>query len=470
MNSFSKFAVLIASAGLVAAGDSWPMFRGPNGAGVIADAKPPVHLGPDQGVLWKAAVPESPSSPTVFGDRIFLTTFAGKQLETRAYDRRTGELLWTQMAPAEQFEAHHDTDGSPAASTPAADGEVVISYFGSAGLFCYDHGGKELWRREMPIARTYGGFGSGTSPMIAGDRVILNRDVVDGAAIIALDRKTGRKLWETPRPDSPTSYSTAILWERDGITEVIVAGAISLKAYDLVTGSERWLVRGIPASTCTTPVLGEGLLFFAGWGPGKSDAPFPTWESRLAEWDKDSDGALVVEEFAWGQSMFGSLDANSDGKIVASEWNQIEEFAKKGDNVLLAVKPDGRGDVTETHVAWKATRGLPYVPSPVYYDGRLYIVKDGGLISSFKARTGEPVYVQERIPEAAGSYYASPVAADGRIYLASLQGKLTVLDAQADLPKVIHQTAFGERISATPALVGDHLYLRTAGHLYAFGP
>jgi outer membrane protein assembly factor BamB len=325
-------------------------------------------------------------------------------------------------------------------------------------------------RLELPRARTFGGFGSGTSPLIAGERVILSRDVLNGAAVIALELKTGRKLWETARPDSPTSYSTAICWERDGSREVIVAGALALKAYDLLTGSERWQVRGIPPAPCTTPVLGESMLFFAGWGPGKSDAPLPTWESRLAEWDKDQDGVLTVEEFGWGPAMFRSGDTNEDGKLEAGEWNALLSFAQKGENVLLAVKPGGQGDVTETHVAWKATRGLPYVPSPVYYDGRVYMVKDGGLISSFDARTGEPAYVQERIPDAAGSYYASPVAADGRIYLVSLQGKLTVLSAGGDHPSVIHQSAFGERIAATPALVGEELYLRSATHLYAFGP
>lgn len=444
------------------------MFRGPNAAGSVEGARPPVRISPDQGVKWKIAVPESPSSPVVWGDRIFLTTYSTNQLETRAYDRGTGALLWSRVAPAQKLEDYHDADGSPASSSCAADAEVVVSYFGSAGLFCYDHEGRELWRHALPVARTYGGFGSGTSPLLARDRVILNRDVMDEGSLIALDRKTGRKLWETARPESPTSYSTAILWEQENATEVIVAGAVALKAYDLLTGGERWLVRGIPPSTCTTPVVGEGMLFFAGWGPGKSDSPFPTWEGRIAEWDKDKDGELTSDEFGWGDTMFRSADANADGQLVAAEWNTILEFMSQGDNVLIAVKPGGRGDVTKSHVAWKATRGLPYVPSPIYYDGRVYIVKDGGLISSFNARTGDPAYVQERIPDAAGSYYASPIAADGRIYLASLQGKLTVLSAGGDLPQVLHQATFGERIAATPALVGERLYLRTAGHLYAF--
>jgi len=464
------WALLVGATAVGARAASWPMFRGPNGSGVAEGAKPPVQIGPDQGVLWKIDVPGSPSSPCVWGDRIFLTTFFGEKLETRAYDRSQGVLLWSQVAPAKQLEDYHATEGSPAAGTPATDGEVVVSYFGSAGLHCYEVGGKELWRHELPVARIYGGFGSGTSPLIAGDRVILSRDVMDGPAIIALDRKTGRKLWEQPRPDSFTSYSTPVVWNHDGMSEVVVAGAFSMKAYDPATGNERWLLRGLPSSTCTTPVVDDGYLFFAGWSPGKADAPFPTWESRLAEWDKNGDGMLALEEFGWGPTLFRTGDTDKSGKIEVSEWNAFIEFAKKGENLLLCVRPGGRGDITATHVAWKSTRGLPYVASPLHYEGRIYLVKDGGLASCFRAGTGEPVYLQERIPGGAGSYYASPVGADGRIYLASLQGKVTVLEAGADQPVVLHQADFGERIAATPALVGNHLYLRTWSRLYAFGP
>lgn len=140
----------------------------------------------------------------------------------------------------------------------------------------------------------------------------------------------------------------------------------------------------------------------------------------------------------------------------------------KGENVLLAVKPDDKGELTESHVAWKQTRGLPYVPSPLHYRGRVYLVKEGGMVSSFDARTGQVHYQQERI-NAIGYYYASPVAADGRIYVASLNGKVTVLAEGGDLPKVLHQADFRERISATPAFVGNTLYLRTATAMFAFG-
>jgi outer membrane protein assembly factor BamB len=159
---------------------------------------------------------------------------------------------------------------------------------------------------------------------------------------------------------------------------------------------------------------------------------------------------------------------NRDGKIDKSDWDQILAALAKSENVLLAVKPGGQGNISQTHVAWKATRGLPYVASPLFYDGRLYMIKNGGMISCLDGKTGKPYYSQERL-DAAGSYYSSPVAADGRIYTVSVEGKLTVIKAGGEKPEILHQAAFGERVFASPALAGDKLYLRTRSTLYAFG-
>jgi outer membrane protein assembly factor BamB len=452
------------------AADNWPQFRGPNCSGTAAGAHPPIHIGPTNGVLWSVEVPWSPSSPCVWGDCIFLSTFADGQLQTRAHARRTGRLLWCNTIKPERLEIFHNTDGSPAAATPVTDGRRVVSYFGSFGLVCYDFNGKELWRHPLPVAFSGGGFGSGASPLLAREFVILNRDQDKDSSLLAVDLRTGKKVWETPRPDAAGSFGTPIFWKNQGADEVVMPGSLRLKAYDLKTGHEHWVVEGLVAFACTTPVTGDGLLFFAGWSPGKADSPFPPpWETFLQQNDKNHDGEVTFDEFdAATRDYARGMDRNRDGKITKEDFDLIRAHLAKSENSLVAVKPGGRGDITQTHIAWKATRGLPYVPSPVFYDGRIYFVRDGGMISSLDAKTGNPFYLQERL-EATGSYYASPVAADGRIYLASLAGRLTVVKAGGDKPEVLHQANFGERISATPALVGPNLYLRTQTKLYAFG-
>jgi len=258
------------------------------------------------------------------------------------------------------------------------------------------------------------------------------------------------------------------VWKQKSTTDLIVAGSLSLKAYDPKTGAERWTVRGLPSYTCTTPVLGDGLLFFAGWSPGKSDSPWPGWDGVAEKQDKNRDGHISLDEFSDGPAWFKAQDIDGDGKLEREDWDEIGKLMKRGENVLLAIAPGGQGDATATQVKWKFGRGLPYVPSPLYYEGRVYLVKDGGMMSCFDAVTGKPFYTQERL-NALGSYYASPVAADGRIYVASLDGKVSVVKAGGDKPEVLHQADFKERIAATPALVGDRLYLRTQARLYAFG-
>ena len=168
------------------------------------------------------------------------------------------------------------------------------------------------------------------------------------------------------------------------------------------------------------------------------------------------------------ENFFRPQDLNRDGKLTKEDSDQMREMMAKGRNVALAVKPGAQGELGESAVAWKQTRGLPYVPSPLHYQGRVYLLKDGGMVSCFDAKTGKVFYQQERL-NAPGTYYASPVAADGRVYVASLNGRVTVFAAGGDAPKILHQAEFGERIAATPALVENKIYLRTPTALFAFG-
>lgn len=446
----------------------WPQFRGVNATGVAgADAKPPVVFGPTNNVLWKIELPYSPSSPCVWGDHIFLTTFDAGKLQVRDYRRSDGENLWARGFGVPVLEEYHREEGSPAASTPATDGQRVVSYFGSFGLVCQDFEGNEMWRQAMPPAETVGGFGSGTSPIIVDGKVILNRDQSGNSAVMAFDLATGRKLWYTSRPDVVTSYSTPVVWKKGDRTDIIVAGSLEMKAYDARDGSERWSLRGMPSFNVPTPVATDEMIYFAGWSPGKTDSPWPDWAGMLEKFDKDKDGKISADEFG-NSAWFRSQDVDNDGFITSKDWDRINGLIAKGRNALLAIKPGGSGDVTESNVAWRFERGLPYVPSALYYEGRVYLIKDGGMMSSFDAKTGKPFYTQERI-NANGDYQASPVAADGRIFLASKTGKVSVVKAGCEKPEVERQVDFGERITATMALVGNKIYLRTQTKLYAFG-
>lgn len=448
----------------------WPQFRGPNCSGVSDTARPPAAFGPGSNQLWKVAAPGGMSSPVVWKDRIFLTAFHEGKLEVVCYTWKTGKQLWKQLVPVEKLEEFHATEGSPAASSCATDGRRVVSYFGSYGLICHDVSGKELWRHPLPLAETAGGFGTGGSPTLAGGLVLLNCDLLKGCSLLAVDLKTGKRVWETARPDVTQSYGSPMVWKNSGKEEVVMSGSLKLKAYDLKTGTERWSLTGLPSFTCTTPVVGDGLLHFAGWSPGKGDAPMPSFEQLAAGLDKNKDGAITPDE-AKGtplESFFRAQDVNGDGKLTAEDSEAMKAMMSKGENVLVAVRPGGQGELSASHVAWKQTRGLPYVPSPLYYQGHVYLVKDGGMVSCYDARTGKPAYQQERL-NALGNYYASPVAADGRVIVASLDGKLTIFAAGGDAPKILHQVDFKERIAATPALVENRVYLRTPTALYAFG-
>jgi outer membrane protein assembly factor BamB len=462
-----------AAAGLGADGPlAWPQFRGPNGSGVADGQKPPVEFGPDKNVKWKVPAPGGLSSPIVAGDKLVITAFDGGKLYTVAYNRADGTEAWRREAPAKQIEPYLKVEGSPAASTPATDGQRVVSYFGSCGLICYDLSGKELWKYELPVPTLPGNFGSGVSPILADGTVVLVRDATKDSKVLAIDAATGSRKWETKR-QSPASYGTPVVWDTPAGNLVVAAGHGRLIAYDLKTGDEKWSVSGMPSACCTSPVAADGTLFFAGWAPGGPDDKefqLPPFDAMLEKLDKDKDGAISRQEGEKEfEGFFDTLDSNKDGKVSRDEYDAILKFMREGVNSAFAVKPGGSGDVTKSHVLWKQTRGLPYVSSGIVYRGQYVMVKDGGLVTAYDAKTGKEVYVQER-GIAAGRYYTSPVAANGHIYFTSLEdGTVTVIKAGADdLEVVAKNQKLGERTAATPAIADDTLYIRTAGHLYAF--
>jgi outer membrane protein assembly factor BamB len=260
------------------------------------------------------------------------------------------------------------------------------------------------------------------------------------------------------------------VWDTAAGKQVVAAGHGRMIAYDLKTGAERWSVVGMPSGCCSSPVTADGTLFFAGWSPGGPDDKknqMPPFDDLLKKLDKDKDGALSREEAGklFG-GFFDSMDANKDGKITRDEYEAVLKFMAEGKNSAFALKAGGTGDVTKSHMLWKQTRGLPYIPSAIVYRGQCVMVKEGGIVTAYNAKTGKRVYMERAA--AAGQYYASPVAANGHIYLTSLDGAVTVLKAGSDKPAVVARNRLGERTAATPAIADDTLYVRTEKHLYAF--
>jgi outer membrane protein assembly factor BamB len=303
--------------------------------------------------------------------------------------------------------------------------------------------------------------------------VILVRDELKGSRILALNAANGALKWEKQRQSS-ISYCTPVLWETPGGKQIVAAGLGRMIGYDLQTGRESWFVPGMPAGPCASPLVAGGTLFFAGWSPGGPDDKqhqWPTFDVILKQFDTDKDGVVSKEEVQKTdlKDAFDSLDENKDGKITRKEWDRVLKLVSQAKSSAFALSTGGAGDISGSHVLWKKAKGLPYVPSAIVYRGQMVMIKDGGLVSAYDAKTGKEVYVQERAV-AAGRYYASPVAANGHIYFTSLDdGTVTVLKAGTTKPElVVRNPKLDERVSATPAIADHTLYLRTESKLYAF--
>jgi outer membrane protein assembly factor BamB len=465
-----------------AAPPAWPQFRGANSAGLATDERPlPVEFGPEKNCLWKTPLPVGHSSPCIWGDRIFLTGYdaAAMKLETICLNRQTGEIRWRQTAPAEKIEKGHEL-GNPASSTPAVDADRVYVYFGSFGLIAYDHSGARQWK--APLARPQTRFGTATSPVLAEGRLVLN---YQGSSVLAFDAKTGEQLWKAPKVPFPTDYSLPVVRKMDDVTELIVQGTGGMSGINLKDGSLRWQVGGFAFQPIPTPVLGEDLLYVVSFHPiGHSEDRIQLkFDELLEKYDKNGDKKIgqdeVPEKLALVsrgdpdgtgdmtfKQMWFMLDGNGDKAIEAAEWSKVDFFTAGINNALFAFRAGPDGKFEQKGIAWKTDRGLPESPSPLLYRGRLYTIKNGGVISCYAAADGKRHY-QKRL-EAEGSYYASPVAGDGKIYTASMNGVITVISAENEL-RVLALNDLGESLMATPAIVDGKLYVRAAGNLYAFG-
>ena len=426
-------------------------------------------LGPEENLAWRTPLAPGYSSPVLGDDAVFLTGAQGTELYTYCVDRATGAVRWRVAGP-EPLEDAPRGPNSPVSPTPATDGTNVYVFFPSFGLVSYDGGGDERWR--LPLGPFVTPYGMGTSPVLAGDLLVLQCDQDTDSYLVAVERDSGAVRWKTARPGATHGFSTPVLYEpEEGPAELIVSGSYRVTGYDLASGEELWWVGGMAWQSKTLPVVGDGVLFVHSWmaSPAEIGAPrlSAPWEETLADHDADGDGLLSKEEAdALGLARVWFLyDLDQDGSMDAGEWGiaLARSTAKSG---LYAIRLGGRGDVTESHLLWRHGRSLPNIPSPVHYRGVLYVLKEGGILTALDPATGE-VHRAGRVEGAQDPYFASPVAADGRLFLASHEGRLAVLEAGPEW-EVTSVSELGEEIWATPALAGGQVFVRTQEALYCF--
>ena len=429
---------ILASANSKAA--EWPNFRGPRHTGVAPEASPPTEWGEGKNVAWKIELEGTGhASPVVWGDKIFVlsavkTDKQGAASTSRAADEpvvmpaqrrrpervapthvhqfvvsafgtKDGKRIWRTVVREEvPHESLHST-ASQASASPVTDGKHVWAFFGSRGLFCLDVDGKVIWEKQLGTQTTRNEFGEGASPVVHGDTILINWDHEGESFLLALDKKSGKERWRKQR-DEPTSWSTPLM-VRDGKRDLaIVSAAKAVRAYDIKTGDVVWSASGLGLNVVPTPV------------------------------------------------------ADDDTVWVMSGWREAYGMAIR--------YPGAKGDITETErIRWGTDRGLSYVPSAVLVDGKLHFFQRfTGLLSCYDLDTGKGCYEQPQLRiDSFENIYASPVAAGNNIYAVSRDGEAVVFRAGSGY-EVVARNELDDTFNATPAIVGDSIYLRGDRYLY----
>jgi outer membrane protein assembly factor BamB len=381
--------------------EDWPAFRGPTGQGHSSEHNLPLEWSESRHVIWKAAVPgRGWSSPVVAGGRVWLTTAVtdrGASLRLLAFDAATGR----ELVNVEVFHlpsAHLlNEKNSLASPTPIVDGDRIYVHFGAQGTAALTMAGEVVWKARFPYESQHG---NGGSPMLYGDLLVLSCDGADTAFVVALDKRTGKIRWKTDRRRPwDQAYSTPLVINVGGRDQIFSVGAYRAAAYDPDNGRELWRVSYDDGfSNVPRPVFGHGLVYIA----TGFQQPF-----------------------------------------------------------LLAVRADGTGDVTRTHIAWTLNRGAPLTPSPLLVGDDLYVVNDNGIASALDAKTGA-IHWQQRL---GGTFSASPVLADGRIYFTSEDGETTVVAPGREFRKLA-MNRIDEPTLASLAISGGSIFMRGESHLY----
>ena len=412
--------------------DNWDQWRGPRANGFAPHADPPLHWDQKTNVQWQVEVAgRGESTPIVWQDRIFLLTAVKTDREEEeppkeiaeapggnlfriqrpthyyrfvvlCYDRNTGQLLWQRDATEQVPHEGHHRDHGFASASPVTDGRHLYAYFGSRGIYCYDLEGNLEWGRDLGDQRMYRFFGEATSPVLYKDTLIINWDHEGDSFLYALDARTGKTKWQVAR-DEHSSWTTPLVVERQGETQIVVNGGNKARGYDLESGKVLRECGGQTRAIIPMPVAYQGLVYCMSGYPGSA---------------------------------------------------------------TVAIPLDSTGDITGSDkIAWSRDRDAPYCPSPLLYDGKLYFNKsNGSVLTCLDAKTGKPIIEKQRLQGLRG-LYASPVGAAGRIYFTGRDGTTVVLDDGPQL-KILATNKLDELTNASPALVGRQMFIRTDKHLY----
>ena len=322
-----------------------------------------------------------------------------------ALDRATGEVAWQQVAREEvPHEGYQEPNGTYASGSAVTDGEHLFAFFGSWGLYAYDMDGQLQWEVDLGTRQMRNAFGEGTTPALHGDTLVVTWDHIGGQSfIVALDKRTGAERWRANRDEIDT-WATPLIVEHDGRAQVIAPAMDRVYAYDLATGDVVWQSRGTTMNAIPSPVYADGIVY------------------------------------------------------VMSGY--------RGSNLQAIRLADAQGDIAETDaIVWQLDRDTPYVPSPLLYDDALYVIKSNdGILSVFAPATGTPHYQLQRL-EGVPNIFASPVGAAGRVYIPGRDGTTLVI-AHGSRYQVVASNTLDDGFDASPAIVGDELYLRGARFLY----
>lgn len=384
----------------------WPMWRGPTGDGVSPEKDLPARWGEKENVRWKVPLEGAGvSAPVVWGDRVFLTSSAGRlndRLHLECYHRADGRLLWRARFFGSSPPEGYFPPGGMAVPTPATDGRRVFALFGTGDLVCVDLEGRPVWVRSL--AQEYGPFrnrwGMAASPILAGGLLLVQVDHWGGSYLLGVDAATGANRWKTAR-DASVNWTSPLVVTVKGRPQVVAVGTHTVKGYDAETGPELWTVRGMQTQCIPSPVASGGRL-----------------------------------------------------------------FAVSGrDHFTVAVRLDGAtGDLTRSNVLWRVRSGAAYVPSPVCVGDLYFYVEDNGWGNCLDAQTGRRAW-RERM---GGKHQASLVAGDGKIYFTGEGGEITVVRAGTAF-EVLAKNDLGEPVVASPAIAGGRLFVRGAKHLFCIG-